>query len=270
MARLRLGVALLLRGVVAEEINGLRRACGDGALGRIPVHVTLVPPVNVRGDELGAALSRLRAAAAATPGPLTLRLGPVATFHPDTPVVYLAVDDADGGVKALRDEVFHPPLAREVTWPFVPHVTVADEMDPARIPAAVAALADYRADTVVEGVHLLQEGPGRVWAAVADAHFLRPLVVGRGGLPIEMWFSDAPDPDTAALFGDVDAVPMGATPVTVTARREGAVLGAARGWRRDGSITLETVALSGPVGFGDVERHLRRALFMAERDHRRP
>ena len=40
-------------------------------------------------------------------------------------------------LQALRDRVFREPLARSLTWPFVPHVTVADEMAPDRIEAAV-------------------------------------------------------------------------------------------------------------------------------------
>ncbi len=53
----RLGVALLIPAPLDREIDGLRRAVGDGALGRIPPHLTLVPPVNVREDRLGEALA---------------------------------------------------------------------------------------------------------------------------------------------------------------------------------------------------------------------
>ncbi len=65
MARVRLGVALLVPPPFDTEIDGLRRALGDGALGRIPAHLTLVPPVNVREERLGEALAALRRAAAA-------------------------------------------------------------------------------------------------------------------------------------------------------------------------------------------------------------
>jgi 2'-5' RNA ligase len=173
--RRRLGVALLLPEPSATEVDGLRRALGDGSLGRIPAHLTLVPPVNVAVDDVPAALDVLSSAASQT-RPLDLRLGPVTTFHPVTPVVYLGVDGdvrALGALQALRDRIFRSPLERRLTRPFVPHVTLADEIDPVRIPGAVAALADYVVDVRFEAVHLLEEGRGRVWRPIADASFSR-------------------------------------------------------------------------------------------------
>ncbi len=175
--RRRLGVALLVPQPVATEVDGLRRALGDGALGRIAAHLTLVPPVNVAEGALPDALDVLRTAAKAT-RPLDLRLGPAATFDPVTPVVYLAVGGDVDALQALRDRVFLPPLERPLTNAFVPHVTVADEMDPTRIPAAVEALADYVADVRIDALHLLEEGRGRVWRPIADAPFSRRWVPG--------------------------------------------------------------------------------------------
>jgi 2'-5' RNA ligase len=177
MSRRRLGVALLVPPPVATEVDGLRRALGDGALGRIPAHLTLVPPVNVADGRMAEAVDVLRAAAKVT-RPLNLRLGPAATFDPVNPVVYLAVAGDVDGVHALRDRIFVPPLARVLTHPFVPHVTVADDMDPARIPAAVAALADYVADVRIDAVHLLEQGRGRVWAPIAEMPFTRSWLPG--------------------------------------------------------------------------------------------
>jgi 2'-5' RNA ligase len=170
--RRRLGVSLLLPEPSATEVDGLRRALGDGALGRIPAHLTLVPPVNVREDDMPTALDVLRQAAMQT-RPLDLRLGPATTFHPITPVVYLGVDGDTSALQALRDHVFRPPLERPLTRSFVPHVTLADEIDTARIPAAVAAMADYVVDVRFDAVHLLEEGRGRIWRPIADARFSR-------------------------------------------------------------------------------------------------
>jgi 2'-5' RNA ligase len=177
MPRRRLGVALLLPDPAATEVDGLRRALGDGTLGRIAAHLTLVPPVNVRGDDMPVVLDVLRQAAADT-GPLDLRLGPATTFHPATPVVYLGVDGDVAGLHALRSRVFHPPLVRPLTRPFVPHVTLADELDPDRIHATVAALADFVVDVRFEAVHLLEEGRGRMWRPIADARFSRRWLRG--------------------------------------------------------------------------------------------
>lgn len=220
MPRVRLGVALLIPEPVATEIDGLRRALGDGALGRIPAHLTLVPPVNVAVDRLGEATDLLVAAAAGS-SPLELALGPADTFWPVTPVVYLAVGGQAERVHALRDAVFREPLARRLTYEFVPHVTLADEVaSPERMGAAVSALADYRRDVRIDRVHILQEGPGRVWTPMADAPLAAVAVVGRGGLPLALVRSGLPDPASLARLSRP-------APLVVTARREGSVVGAA-------------------------------------------
>lgn len=172
MPKARLGVALLLPAAVRGEVHGLRRALGDGALGRIPPHLTLVPPVNVREVEVDAAFAVLRRAAGTTP-PLRLRLGPPATFLPDNPVVYLEVRGDVGPLRILRDAVFVEPLARSLTWPWVPHVTLADDAAPERIAAALTAPSDYVVEATFESVHLLRETPGRVWEPMANALFAR-------------------------------------------------------------------------------------------------
>ena len=164
MPKARLGVALLIPSPFDREVDALRRALGDPALGRIPAHLTLVPPVNVAEVKEATAVLR-RAAAPARP--IRLELGPIATFLPDNPVLYLSVHGELDDLHALRDRVFKPPLERELTWPFVPHVTIADESTPARIEAALVAMADYRAEITFDAVTLLQEGPGRVWTPIA-------------------------------------------------------------------------------------------------------
>ena len=287
MPRHRLGVALLVPPPVAVEVDGLRRALGDGALGRIPPHLTLVPPVNVAVDRLDEALSVLRRAAGAT-DPLRLRLGPAVTFMPVTPVVYLAVGGDDlGRLRGLRDQVFLPPLERTLTHPFVPHVTLADEMAPARIPAAVAALADYTVDVTVDRLHLLREEPGRVWRPVADVALARPAVIGRGGLPVEITTSERPPPDAdhilatatatatassgsaAATAGSGDPAgpfdsaggPDGASGAfTVTARRHGEVVGLAQGWLGAPHVRLSCLLVADGARRQGIGRHLLTAV----------
>ena len=90
VGRRRLGVVLLVPDPVRPEIDGLQHALGSSSLGLIPPHLTLVPPVNVRADDLDAGLAALRAVGDRAV-PFELRLGPPTSFHPVTPTVYLAV-----------------------------------------------------------------------------------------------------------------------------------------------------------------------------------
>jgi hypothetical protein len=176
-------------------------------------------------------------------------------------VLYLAVGGSSDTLQRLRDNVFVPPLARALTWPFVPHVTLADDMAAERIDAAIVALADYRAEVTFSEVTLLQEGPrpDRAWAPIADATLGPVPVVGRGGLPVELWRSSMADPEVAPLLGPPAPVRAGARPLVVTARREDVMLGAARGWVRDGETVVDRVVVTEAAGVEDIEHHLRAA-----------
>ena len=248
MPRLRLGVALLVPRPVADEIDVLRRACGEPAVERIAPHCTLVPPVNVRQDRLDDAVAVLRAAAAVT-RPFTVTLGPPTTFLPVNPVLYLSVGGDAAAVHALRHRVFVEPLSRSVTLTFHPHVTLLDGGEPDRLGAAVRALADYRAQVTFTRVHLLQERRDdqgrRVWRPLADAAFAAPAVVGRGGLALELSVGERRDPEAVALAAREWAVidhdrhgEVWPEDLVVTARRDGTVVATAAGWTSGASAYL--------------------------------
>jgi len=240
MPRWRLGVALVVPSPAREEVDGLRRALGDPALSRIAAHLTLVPPVNVREDDLPRAMEVLRSAAAET-GPLELTLGPPQTFLPDNPVLFLRVGGDVDGLRRLRDRVFTPPFERKLTWPFVPHVTVCDDAAPGRIEAALVALADFSVDVRIERVHVLREGEHRVWTPIADAPFGPRAVVGRGGLPLELTVSERLDPEAAAFSATAWSAESERVPLAVTARRGGRVVGTAEGRVVGGHAHLSTL-----------------------------
>ncbi len=202
------------------------------------------------------ALSVLREAGAAV-GPLTLQLGPPATFMPDNPTLYLAVSGPGlDELHTLRERVFVPPLERPLTWPFVAHVTIADEMEAGRITAAVEALAGYRATVTFERVHLLEETKtptGRVWRPIADASFARPAIVGRGGIELELTVSAHGDEEVAAFEQRewdayrVDTLGPDADdedPFTIVARGEGQIVGYASGYTQGGVAYLRRLMVA--------------------------
>lgn len=245
---------------LSTQVDGLRRALGDGALGRIPPHITLVPPVNVPEREVTSAFAIVRAAAAGV-GPISLHVGPVATFQPVNPVAYLAVDGEPEQVDALvtlREGCLAAPLDRPQTHDFVPHVTVADELPAARLDASVAALADFDATTTFDRVHVLAEQPGRMWVPIADMPLGRPAVIGRGSLPVELTVSGRPDLEAAGLLAiDTDSEGM---PFAVTARRDGSVLGAAWGWTAGGRLEVADLVVAAAHRGQGLGRHLLAAV----------
>ena len=257
MARQRLGVVLLVPQPLATEVDGVRRALGDGGRDRIAPHITLVPPVNVAERDLPRAFTIVRAAAS-TIAPLSLRIGPVATFAPVNPVAYLQVGGEPEELEAverLRTSCLQGPLDRQSDHQFVPHVTVADELPDDRLGTVTKLLTDFVAETTVDRVHVLAELPGRVWKPVADAPLGdRPGVVGRGSLPLALTTTGRPDVEAAALLSFEEE--SAGLPFAVTARHNDEVVGAAWGWSARGALELADLAIAAEhrgQGFG---RHL--------------
>jgi 2'-5' RNA ligase len=222
--KLRLASALLIPPPVATEIDGLRRACGDSMFGKVDAHVTLVEPINVREEALEDVEGVMRDAAAAVPGPITITLGPARSFHPDSPVLYLAVDgEVDGDLDqltALRSAMRTGPFEREGAWPFVPHVTIGTDLSEDRLRAGVDALTEYSVTVMLTHVQVLREARDedevRRWRPIADAALGGRTVSGRGGIELEV---------TEAA----------GSACTLTARHDGRVVGELRGWV-DGEI----------------------------------
>lgn len=253
MPRWRLGVALLIPEPVASELNGLRRALGDGAFERIAPHITLVPPVNVRLDEIDAALALLRSACESF-APFAVELGPVTTFAPVSPVIKLSVS-GDDMIKRLRDAVFRPPLERPLTFPFDAHATLADDASQARIDAALVALRDYKVAVEFKRLHLLKEEEGCTWVPIADFPFAEPAVVGRGGLPLSLTTSEIVDPSALAIL-DNELPPYD---FAVTARRDDSVAGVIVGKVRGTDVMILDVRVA-PTARGEgVGGHLLKA-----------
>jgi 2'-5' RNA ligase/RimJ/RimL family protein N-acetyltransferase len=254
---------------LATEVDALRRALGgDDAVERIPAHVTLVPPVNVRVDDLDAALGVLRRAAART-RPFPLALGPTATFLPANPVVHLAVAGDLDALGRLRDAVFVPPLERRLTWPFHPHVTLLETGDADHVASAAEVLHAYRAEWTVRRVHLLEERRRddgvRAWRAIADAGLGAPAVVGRGGLELTIETAARPDPSVRAWLDaawDASSRDRYGTayveddPVVLVGRRDGEVVGVAEGRLRGDEAYLARLIVDPAVQGEGVGSHL--------------
>jgi 2'-5' RNA ligase len=243
-ARRRLGVALLIDEPHSSQIDGLRRALRDRSLTRIPPHITLVPPVNVKGGELVDALRILRAAAARGGRPLRLTLGPPATFLPANPVLYLPVGGDLPELRRLHEDTFRAPLERPLAWPWVPHVTLADDVDPVRMAAALDALDGYQVVVDVDRLVLLEERhtpDGRRWTPLADAGLRPETVVGRGGRAVQLVEGRVVGPDALALLQavghdePVDGLERTApdTTIVLSALVDGRLAGAGLAWRDD-------------------------------------
>lgn len=279
MGRRRLAVALLVPAPAAAEVEGLRRACGDANRDKVAAHATLIPPVNVREEDLGDALAVVREAASAM-APLRLELGPPTTFPDDhaRTVLYLGVGGPD--LRRLHDlqaalvaGPFERPPQHES---FIPHVTISISLPSERVDASIAALRDFRLDVTIDRVTTLEnvrdEALDRhVWRPIADALLDGRSVVGRGGLPLELTVSSTVDPEVSAWsepaweradLADLGAVGEEAT-IVVTARRDGRAVGLLEGWQWADLGYVADLLVAEDVRGEGIGRHLL-ARFEAE------
>jgi GNAT superfamily N-acetyltransferase len=140
--------------------------------------------------------------------------------------------------------VFAPPLARRLTWPWVPHVTLADGIDEDRVEAAAKVLDRFEHVWSVDRVVMLQERPGRTWVPVADVGLGAVAIVGTGGLPLEISQGRIADPEVRRMLssaevdwpegdgGDSPRTGSSFYPIVMSARREGELVGMAAAWTR--------------------------------------
>ena len=261
--RQRLGVVLLVPQPLATEIDGVRRALGDGALDRIAPHITLVPPVNVAERDLPRAFTLVRTAAS-TIAPLTLRIGPVATFAPVNPVAYLQVGGEPQVLEALerlrssvppgparapvRARVRPPRHGRRTSWPRTAST---------RSPSCSPTSRSRRRST---GCTCSPSCPGRVWQPVADAPLgERPAVVGRGQPAAGAHRDRTPRRGgrRAPLLrgGDAPACPS-RSPPGATARWSAA----AWGWSARGALEVADLVVAAEHRGQGIGRHLLAAV----------
>ena len=252
--RRRLGVVLLLDEPWRSEVHGLRRALRSPSLETQPPHLTLVPPVNVPESRLDDAIAVLRREAARCHPTLRLTIGPTASFAPVSPVIYLGVDGDDlDGLHRLQAGVFRGPLLRSVDYDYVPHVTVHESASDEAISGALALLTGYRVDVPFDRVHLLEQGPDRVWHPLTDVAFGSSTVRGRGGVELHLRWSHLPAPDVRSLFerhGEwSDSVERTEAPGWLEARDSQDVLIGAR-------LGEHALAVDGSLGYGIEDRLL--------------
>ncbi|POX54251.1 phosphoesterase [Streptomyces sp. Ru71] len=172
MGTVTIGVSIAVPEPHGSLLQQLRTGFGDAAAHGIPTHVTLLPPTEVDESALPAVDAHLtRVAAAGRPFPM--RLEGTGTFRPLSPVVFVKVVEGAQDCTRLQQQVRDPagPVARELQFPYHPHVTVAHGIDDAAMDRAYAELADYEADWSCTGFALYEQGADGVWRQLREFTF---------------------------------------------------------------------------------------------------
>ena len=188
--RRNIGVAIGIPEPFNRELQGWRDRLGDPNAHRIVPHVTLLPPTEVPADALDEIEEHLRQVAIEG-DEFEIRLRGSATFLPVSPVVFVPLVQGIAGCERLEARVRSGPLARELRFPYHPHVTVAHDLPEDALDRAFGAVADYEASFPVRGFTLFEQGADGTWRPQRD------FVFGGGGLP-----GPVTEPHAAALSSD--------------------------------------------------------------------
>jgi 2'-5' RNA ligase len=159
---LTIGVAVEIPEPWATQLQDWREAFGDPLARDIPAHVTLLPPTSVPRVRLGDVVEHLESVAASLPT-FRVLLDGTDTFRPVSPVVFVRVADGGAECDQVQKAVRTGPLARDLTFPFHPHVTVAHHLDDPALDRAMSTLASFTAGFTVEDFVLYEHGADGVW-----------------------------------------------------------------------------------------------------------
>lgn len=157
-----IGVLLVIPEPFGGELQVRRSAYGDPAVSGVPTHVTLLPPTEVEPADLPLIEQHL-AEVAADHRAFRMRLRGTGTFRPVSQVVFLQVTQGTPECVALEAQVRTGVLARELQFPYHPHVTLAHDLDEATLDAAQRDFAEYDAAFDLGGFGLYQQQDDGNW-----------------------------------------------------------------------------------------------------------
>ena len=184
-ATVTLGVSLAVPEPHGSMLQKLRAGFGDAAA--------------ASRAEIEAHLARVALAGR----PFRVRLSGTGTFRPVSPVVFVQVVEGGHACDALQQQLrlSTGPLARELQFPYHPHVTIAHGIDEDAMDTALAGLADFEASWLASGFALYEQGADQVWRFHREFTF--------GGVPT----AGPTTPDAYAVEPPAGAQPGQAAPI---------------------------------------------------------
>jgi 2'-5' RNA ligase len=156
------GVAIAIPQPHATVLANWRRAVGDPAADLVFPHVTLLPPTAVPAATMPEVEEHLAGAAAAH-HPFVMHLSGTGTFRPLSPVVFIQIATGVSDCEVLERQIRHGVLARELQFPYHPHVTVAQDIADAGLDEAYDGLSGFVARFRVESIVLFSRDPDGRW-----------------------------------------------------------------------------------------------------------
>ncbi len=157
-----LGVAVAIPQPHAKVLTKWRSRVGDPAAELVFPHVTLLPPTPVPENTIDEVEKHL-AEAARESDKFVMHLAGTGTFRPLSPVVFIQVAMGVSDCETLEQAIRRGPLARDLEFPYHPHVTVAHGVDDQALDDAYEALAGFVARFTVDRIVLFSRKPKGRW-----------------------------------------------------------------------------------------------------------
>lgn len=154
------GIVIGVPEPMATELRRARASFGDPMAAIIPAHITLVTATETDDWKTMAAHVREVAKGHAA---FDVTLRGTASFRPVSPVVYVQLAQGYEECTALHQEMQSGPLARDLPFPYHPHVTVAHDVSDAGMDRAMHSLRNYEARFTVRTVGLYEHDVNGLW-----------------------------------------------------------------------------------------------------------
>ncbi len=151
----------------AQLLADWRGKVGDPQASIVPPHVTLLPPTEIPIARRPDVAAHLAAVAREHP-PFEMHLSGTGTFQPVSDVVFVTVARGIGNCELLADAVRSGPLARTLSFPYHPHVTVAHDVPPDMLELAYSGLQDLSAQFQVEHFTEFEQTAGGAWSVARE------------------------------------------------------------------------------------------------------
>ena len=180
--RRTIGVAIAIPEPYGGELQTHRERFGDPSARYIPTHVTLLPPTSVSPEQLPDVETHLSAVAEREQS-FELHLRGTGSFRPVSPVVFINLVRGISDCERIEAAVRSGPLARELSFNYHPHVTVAHDVAEEALDKAFEELATWEARVNVWGFSLYEHGDDGVWRPQRDFPFGSQLPGPTAGHP---------------------------------------------------------------------------------------
>lgn len=123
---MKYGIAVFPSKQLQDIANSYRKRY-DTKYSKVPPHLTLKDPFEAEEEELKDIIKEVRNVAKQA-SPFTLEVYKYSSFYPATNTIYMKVRETSGLLE-LNEKLNSGLLERETEHPFVPHITIGQEMD---------------------------------------------------------------------------------------------------------------------------------------------